>query len=53
MAAEVGREDAVALREPLLGQAPEPEPVRGDAVEADDGWRLPISPLVQVQPHSA
>jgi hypothetical protein len=52
MSTQVGRDDVVAVGEPL-GEVPEASAVGRDAVETDKGCRLRVTPLVQVQRQSA
>ena len=49
MAAEVDGDDPAAPSEALLRQAPEAAPMSADPVQADDGRRAGVAPLVDVQ----
>jgi hypothetical protein len=48
--AEVRRENAEAAGEPLLRELAEARAVTLDAVQADDGRRCRVAPLVDVEP---
>src|SRR5205085_926340 len=53
VAAEVGREDAEAPREPLLREPAEPAPVPAEAVKADERRGGALAPLVQLEQHQS